>query len=53
MAGIWDEGYLSYHGRSHGRVETAYEARSKACHEKSAEAIVPLNSSKWEGQNLD
>ena len=21
-AGIWNEGYLSYHGRSHGRDET-------------------------------
>lgn len=51
-AGTWDEGYLSYHGRSHGRVKTEYETRSKACHEKSAEAIVPLHYSKWEGPNL-
>lgn len=29
MAGIWDEGYVSYRGRSHGRVETEYEARLK------------------------
>lgn len=28
-AGIWDEGYVSYRGRSHGRVETEYEARLK------------------------
>lgn len=28
-AGIWNEGYSSYHGRSHGRVETGYEARLK------------------------
>ncbi len=24
-AGIWDEGYVSYRGRSHGQVETEYE----------------------------
>jgi hypothetical protein len=29
VAGTWDEGYLSYHGRSHGRAETEYEARLK------------------------
>lgn len=28
-AGIWNEGYPSYHGRSHGRDETEYEARLK------------------------
>jgi hypothetical protein len=27
--GRWDEGYASYRGRSHGRVETEYEARLK------------------------
>ena len=53
VAGTWDEGYLSYHGRSHGRVETEYEAWSKACHEKSAEVIVPHTSSMWEGPNLN
>ena len=40
-AGTWSESGLSYRGRPHGRVETEYEARSKACHEESAEAIVP------------
>ncbi len=25
-AGMWDEGYMSYRGRSHGQVETEYEA---------------------------
>jgi hypothetical protein len=25
--GIWNEGYLPYHGRSHGRAKTEYEAR--------------------------
>ena len=25
-AGTWDEGYLFYHGRSHGQAETKYEA---------------------------
>ena len=28
-AGTWNEGYLSYHGRSHRRAETKYEARLK------------------------
>ena len=41
-AGIWNEGEVSYRGRSHGRVETAYETRLKKIYrEKSAEAIVP------------
>ena len=40
VAGRWDESYRSYRGRSHERVETEYETRSKACHEKSAEDIV-------------
>src|SRR5690606_41831727 len=53
MAGVWDEGDLSYHGRSYGRVEKTYEARSKACQEKQAEARAPLNSPKREGQNLE
>ena len=26
-AGIWNEGYLSYHGRPGGRAETEYAAR--------------------------
>ena len=26
VAGTWRESYLSYHGRSHGHVETEYEA---------------------------
>ena len=42
--GTWCESYLSYHGRSHGHVETTYETWSKqVCREKSAEAIVPGN----------
>lgn len=52
-AGIWDESHRSYPGRSHGHVETEYEAWSKACHEKSAEAIVPCNDTMWEGPNLN
>lgn len=28
-AGIWDEGYVPYRGRSHGRVETEYDTRLK------------------------
>ena len=28
-AGIWDEGYASYRGRSHGRVEVEDETRLK------------------------
>jgi hypothetical protein len=44
-AGIWNEGEVSYRGRSHGRVETEYETRlKKICREKSAEAIVPDGS---------
>jgi len=40
-AGTWNEGYLSYRGRSHRRVETKYEARLKKIYcEKSAEAIL-------------
>jgi hypothetical protein len=39
-AGRWRESGLSYRGRSHGRVETEKETRSKACHEKSAEVVV-------------
>ncbi len=42
MADRWKERLRSYPGRSHGHVETEYEAWSKACHEKSAEAIVPI-----------
>ena len=53
VAEKWDEGYLFYHWRSHGRVETEYEARRKASHERSAEAIVPHNDLKWEGHNLN
>ena len=52
VAGTWSESGLPYHGRSHGRVETAYETRSKASHEKSAEAIVPTNNSIREGLNF-
>jgi len=45
-AGTWNEGYLSYRGRSHKRVETKYEARlKKICCEKSAEAIVAIETS--------
>lgn len=41
VAGTWEESHRSYPGRPHGRAETEYEARSKARHEESAEAIVP------------
>ena len=34
VADGWKERLRSYPGRSHGRVETAYETWSKACHEK-------------------
>jgi hypothetical protein len=45
-AGRWNEGYLSYHGRSHRHVETLYEAwLKKICCEKSAEAIVTVETS--------
>ena len=40
--GTWNEGYLSYHGRSHRREETKYESRLQKIYcEKSAEIIVP------------
>ena len=40
-AGAWNESYLPYHGRSHRRIETEYEMRSKKVYcEKSAEVIV-------------
>jgi hypothetical protein len=40
-AGIWNEGYLSYHRRSLGRMKTAYARGSKQVYrEKSAEAIA-------------
>ncbi|HAN95815.1 MAG TPA: hypothetical protein DCQ17_09625 [Firmicutes bacterium] len=29
VAGVWDEGYASYRGRSHGRVEVEDETRLK------------------------
>ena len=51
-AGTWSESGLSYHGRPHGRVETEYETRSKACHEESAEVKVPNHGLVWEGPNL-
>ncbi|MGK7393339.1 MAG: hypothetical protein ACNS62_02160 [Candidatus Cyclobacteriaceae bacterium M3_2C_046] len=42
-AGIWDESYRFYPGRSHGRADVFFsEVRSKACREKSAEAITPI-----------
>lgn len=40
-AGTWNEGYSSYHGRSHRRAGTKYEAWLKKIYcEKSAEAIL-------------
>jgi hypothetical protein len=34
MAGIWDESYASYRGRSHGRAETEYGAPiAQSCYE--------------------
>ena len=45
-AGTWNEGYSSYHGRSHRRAETKYEARLKKIYcEKSAEAILAEETS--------
>ena len=47
-AGIWDESYCSYHGRSHGRAETEYETRLKKIYrEKSAEVIVAICHEPW------
>lgn len=41
-AGMWNEGKVSYRGRSHGRIEIEYEIRlKKIYHDKSAETMVP------------
>src|SRR5690606_39770745 len=41
-AGMWDESYLSYPGRSHGRADVFFFGwTANNCREKSAEAIVP------------
>ena len=39
-AGTWNESGLPYRGRPPGRVETEFEAWSKAHHEESSEASV-------------
>ncbi|WP_321438797.1 hypothetical protein [uncultured Bacteroides sp.] len=55
VAVTWDEGYASYHGISHGRVDVFFSFRNTAnnCREKSAEDIVPdLNRLLGEGLNL-
>ena len=47
-AGIWNEGLSSYHGRSHRRAETKYEARLEKIYcEKSAEAIIQQTDNCW------
>ena len=52
-AGRWNEGEVSYRGRSHGRIETEYEIRLKKIYrEKSAEAIVLRDDISQEGPNL-
>jgi hypothetical protein len=43
---------LSYHGRSHERIETMYEIRNNVSHEKSADAIVQSIDFVLEGLNL-
>lgn len=53
MADRWKERLRSYPGRSHGRVETEYETRSKACHEKSAEVIVPIGLPKGNSADMN
>lgn len=52
VTGTWNESYLPYHGRSHERVETGKETRSKAYRERSADAIVQSTDYALEGQNL-
>ena len=51
MAAIWNEGYMSYHGRSHGRV-SIFRSTDNSCREKSAEIVVPNYELIWEGLNL-
>ncbi|MGK7395019.1 MAG: hypothetical protein ACNS62_10615 [Candidatus Cyclobacteriaceae bacterium M3_2C_046] len=48
-AGIWDESYRSYQGRSDGPADVFSEVRSKACREKSAEAIAPITTTLRKG----
>nr|WP_321377742.1 hypothetical protein [uncultured Bacteroides sp.] len=54
VAVTWDEGYASYHGRSHGRVDVFFFRNTdNNCCEKSADDIVPdLNRLLGEGLNL-
>ena len=49
----WNEGYSSYLGRSHGRMNvTKIRNADNSCREKSAEAIVPKKKNR-EGLNLN
>jgi len=36
VAVTWDEGYASYHGRSHGRVDVFFRSMDNNCREKLA-----------------
>lgn len=54
MAGIWDEGYMSYHGRSYGREDDFFfTIMDNSCRKKSAETIVPGYELIGEGSNLN
>jgi hypothetical protein len=52
VTGGWDESYRSYLGRSYGRTDIIFEVWSKACREKSAEAIVLWNDCYRKGRTL-
>jgi len=40
VAVVWDEGYYSYRGRSHGRTGRFFGSTANNCREKSAEVVV-------------
>jgi hypothetical protein len=44
VAAIWNEGYMSYHGRSHGGVYV-FRNTDNSCREKSAKVIVDTDTS--------
>lgn len=52
-ADIWNEGYSSYLGRSHERVDVIIiRSMDNSCREKSAEAIVPKKKEVGKGRIL-
>jgi len=53
VVAIWNEGYMSYHGRDLTDVFLLkFRYTNNSCREKSAETIVPNYELIWEGLNL-